>query len=402
MRRELPAAVVGGGVIGLACAAKLASERRRVLLFASRARDAADADAAYAPRTYALNAAACAFLDSIGVLGLLARCRRFRALEAWDAEGGGRIRFDAADIGVSHLGLVVEHAHLLQALFTRLDTLAHVERIGARPLACEQAAAARPHGAHRGRRIFFDAGERDVEVIIGADGARSQVREWMGVGWRSRDYRQTALAAVVRTEIGHEDACWQRFSHDGIVAFLPLADRVCAVVWSCPSALADDLLSSHAAASGASAFFEARLERAFARRLGGVELVSEVASFPLHGGIAEDYVRPGFALVGDAAHNVHPLAGQGANLGFSDLAALFAAREQSRFAAFSWPVLRRYQRNVKARNWCMKTGLEGLLWLFSQPHRAVVAARSAGLDCSDRIAPLKNFFMRFAGGAPPG
>lgn len=402
MGRELPVAVVGGGVVGLACAIKLGTNGRRVLLFApgSRAVAAAAGDA-YVPRTYALNAAACAFLDSIGVLGSLARYEHFCALEVWDAEGGGRIRFEAADIGARYLGLVVEHVQLLHALCARLEALAYVECIETRPLGYEHGADAPARGAQRGPRVLFDAGERAVEAVIGADGARSQVREWMGVEWRRRDYRQTALAAVVRTERGHENTCWQRFSRDGVVAFLPLADHVCAVVWSCPSALADEVLSSDAGATGAGAFFEPRLERAFGGRLGGVELVSEVASFPLHGGIACEYVRPGFALVGDAAHNVHPLAGQGANLGFADLAALFAAREQSRADTFSWPVLRRYQRSVVARNWCMKSGLEGLLWLFSHHQRALAAARSAGLNCSNRTAPLKNLFMHFAAGPPP-
>ena len=388
MRHELPVAVVGGGVIGLACAARLALDGRRVLLFAARpprVPDDAVSDNAYEPRTYALSGASCAFLDDIGALAPLARSSRFRALEVWDAEGGGHIHFSAAELGVSHLGIVVEHGRLLQSLFARLDGLAQVERVDAQPVAVET-------DARTGRRrIFTGADERDVDLVVGADGVQSRVREWMGVAWRRRDYRQTALAAVVRTAQSHRSTCWQCFSRDGVVAFLPLAGKVCAVVWSCPRERAQELLRAGAA------FFEPQLERAFGERLGAIELLSDIASFPLHGGIVDDYVKPGFALVGDAAHSVHPLAGQGANLGFADLAALFGALAQSRGGDFSWPVLRRYQRSVKARNQWMKGGLEALLWLFSQSGRAAVLARSAGLDGVGRIAPLKNFFMRRAG-----
>lgn len=385
VQHQPPVAVVGGGVIGLACAARLALDGRRVLLFAARPPRAPDNAAAdvYEPRTYALSAASCAFLNDIGAPP--PRHCRFRALEVWDAEGGGHIHFSAAGFGVSHLGIVVEHSLLVQALFARLDTLAQVERVEAPPLAVEN----NPETGRR--RIFTGDGEREADFVIGADGARSRVRDWMGVAWRRRDYRQTALAAVVRTAQPHQSTCWQCFSDDGVVAFLPLAGRVCAVVWSCSRERAQELLQSGAA------FFEPQLERAFGARLGAIELLSGIASFPLHGGIVDDYVKPGFALVGDAAHSVHPLAGQGANLGFADLAALFAALEQSRGGGFSWPVLRRYQRAVKARNQWMKGGLEALLWLFSRSQPALVSVRSAGLSGVGRIAPLKNFFMRRAG-----
>lgn len=389
VRHSSPVAVVGGGVIGLACAARLALDGRRVLLFAARTPRAPDNGGGdtYEPRTYALSAASCAFLEDIGVAPPARHCR-FRALEVWDAEGGGHIHFSAAEFGVSHLGIVVEHSLLLQALFARLDSLAQVERVEAQPLAVEA-------DSETGRRrIFTDDGEREADLVIGADGVRSRVRDWMGVNWRHKDYRQTALAAIVCTAQPHQSTCWQCFSDDGVVAFLPLAERVCAVVWSCSRERARELLQSGAA------FFEPQLERAFGARLGAIELVSGIASFPLHGGIVEDYVKPGFALVGDAAHSVHPLAGQGANLGFADLAALFGAMEKSRGGPggnFSWPVLRRYQRSVKARNQWMKSGLEALLWLFSRSQPALVSVRSAGLSGVGRLAPLKNFFMRRAG-----
>jgi len=387
VRHQPPVAVVGGGVIGLACAARLALDGRRVLLFAARPPRPPDAAAGdvYEPRTYALSAASCAFLQDIGVAPPPRHCR-FRAMEVWDAEGGGHIHFSAAEFGVPHLGMVVEHGPLVQALFARLDTLAQVERVEAQPLAVETDAATGR------RRIFTGGGEREVGLVIGADGAQSRVRDWMGAGWRRRDYRQTALAAIVHTAQPHRATCWQCFSGDGVVAFLPLAERVCAVVWSCSRARAEELLQNGAA------FFEPQLERAFGARLGAIEMLSDIASFPLHGGIVDRYVKPGFALVGDAAHSVHPLAGQGANLGFADLAALFAALQQGRGDAFSWPVLRRYQRSVKARNQWMKGGLEALLWLFSRSQPALVSVRSAGLSGVGRIAPLKNFFMRRAGG----
>jgi 2-octaprenylphenol hydroxylase len=228
------------------------------------------------------------------------------------------------------------------------------------------------------------------------------VRDRAGIAVRGWAYDQQAIVANVGVEHWHQETAWQRFLPTGPLAFLPLLDGRCAVVWSVAESRAQELLRLDEAG------FRTALEEAFEHRLGAIRAVGPRASFPLRLQHAEHYVLPRLALVGDAAHAVHPLAGQGVNLGLMDAAeltaALEAARVRGRDLGGPW-ALRRYERARRGENTLMLAAMDGIKRLFSNRILPVAAARSAGLVLVDRIAPAKHLFMRQAlglgGGLPP-
>ena len=374
-------AVVGGGVIGLACAIRLAMERDAVMLVVGGDQNiSTDKEAdGWDARTYALNRLSCRFLESIGVLPLLKRYGVFEAMDVWDVRGG-RMRFHAGDIGEPRLGIVVEHTVLMSALWSRLQTLSNVECI-AKGLAKMQLPTGDDCACHL---IFEDGDACAADFVIGADGARSLVRAQAGIGWQQKDYRQVAQAAVVKTQDDHRNTCLQQFSSAGIAALLPLSERVCAAIWS---------HDESATAGEFEQFFSGQMG------LGRVSLLSELASFPLYGGMADSFIAPHCVLVGDSAHSVHPMAGQGANMGFGDLSALFDALRKSPAKEFSWPVVRRYQRMTMANNRLMKSGIEGLFMLNACEDRLSALSRRIAYNCVDQSSVLKRVFIRYAGGA---
>ncbi|MBC6413516.1 MAG: FAD-dependent monooxygenase [Chromatiales bacterium] len=377
-------AVVGGGVIGLSCAICLAQLNISVQLFARRP-DADIDTVSYDARTYALSQASVDLLKAAGVTPLLSRYSDFEALEVWDANSSGRIHFDASDMGAQRLGIILEHKCLIDALWQRINQLGSIH--------CSDTQIISANVSKGGIvEAELQSGEqRQFSLVIGADGIHSRVRRLMGVKWFVKDYQQTAFAYIVQTAKDHKMTGWQRFSANGVLAFLPLADRVCAVVWSYPNSSAlriaelnnEDLIK----------ITEQEIEGC----LGELSLLSSVASVELRGGYVDRYVIPGMMLIGDAAHNIHPLAGQGANLGYADLAVLLRLLDE-RNGRLSYPLLRRYERTVKGYNQCMKVGLEYLLWLFFNQSPMWIYARTGGLHLVNRMPTLKNFFIRQAGG----
>ena len=381
---EQSVAVVGGGVIGLSCAICLAQRGIKIQLCAKHADLDLDA-ACYDMRTYALSQASVRLLEVADVMPLITRYSNFEALEVWDADGG-RIHFDASDVGAARLGIIVEHKYLINALWQRVKQLDAIRSIDTRIVSTNTLKDGTID-------IRLENGEQlPVSLVIGADGIHSQIRRLMNTQWRVQDYRQTAFAYVVQTTEEHRYTGWQRFSSNGVIALLPLADKVCAVVWSCPNSVAQQIDKQDVE------YLVKLSGKEIENRLGELSPLSAVSSFELRGGYVNQYVAPGMMLIGDAAHNIHPMAGQGANLGFADLNMLLQLLDDSRCKRLNYPLLRRYERAVKGRNQCMKLGLEGLLHLYSNQSPLWAYMRAGGLRLINDMPTVKNFFIRTAGG----
>lgn len=381
--------VAGGGPVGLSCAALVASAREdievRVVDAAPRARfDASDPDL----RVYALSRASQRLLERLRVWDAIVERRTspYRRMRVWhgaDLESAAMLEFDAADIGEPDLGAIVEDGLLRSVLTERLErcpnvTLTHGVRI------TETAVSG------RGVALDLDDGARArADLLVAADGVESRVRELLAMPSVGCDYEQLAIVAHVETAHAHAETAWQRFLPGGPLAFLPLADGRSSVVWSVPRDVGERLQAADADT------FAVELEAASGRMLGAIGTVSERAAFPLRALHALRYTGPRVALAGDAAHAVHPLAGQGMNLGLLDAACLADVVTHAHAAGDAFAdarVLRRYERRRKRHNLEMLVALDALNRLFRLPGWAT-PLRRAGLAAVNLAPPAKRALM---------
>mgnify|MGYP001047549214 CR=1 FL=1 len=390
-RGPLDVAVVGAGMVGSALALGLGQRGFRVALVEEREPPAWHAADEVDLRVVALAPSAVRLLDALGVWTTIAdaRASAYRRMRVCDAENGARLEFDAADRGLCELGFIVENRLIQHALWQALAADGRTQR------RCPAQVVDSTHDNEVRRLEFADGTRLAARLVIAADGAASPLRAKLGLGTHGHAYAQRAVVAHVATARPHAATARQRFLPGGPLAFLPLADGRSSIVWSLPEPEAARVLALDDAA------FRAELGAAFDFELGPILATTPRAAFPLQLQLADRYLAPRFTVIGDAAHQVHPLAGQGVNLGLRDvdelLDVLSAARDAGReFAAET--VLRRYERRRRSDNALAAYGFDALGRIFDWRAEPLVFARGLGLRAVNALAPLKRMLIDRATG----
>jgi ubiquinone biosynthesis UbiH/UbiF/VisC/COQ6 family hydroxylase len=386
-------AIVGGALVGAAAARALAGER--IALLSQEPRPAPGGPAqGFDARIYAISPGNAAFLARLGAWGAIAErhLTPVHAMRVHGDDGRSVIEFDAYRSGVSELAWIAEDCRLQDALWRGLEAQAGLSLHARAPIRELQI------GEHEARIALQDGRSLAARLVIGADGARSLVREQAGIASAGADYGQTAVVANFACSRPHRNVAWQWFqgaAHGGaVLALLPLPGEHVSLVWSVPGTEAARLLALEPEA------LAREVAVAAGHALGELSPVTPARGFPLRRLAAARMVAPRVALAGDAAHVLHPLAGQGANLGLQDarvLAEVLAARAPGRDPGDLW-LLRRYARARAEPVLAMRATVHGLQRLFGSAAPAVARLRNAGLNFTDAMPVLKNLLMRRAMG----
>lgn len=386
--------IVGAGMVGSALALALADSGLSVVLLdrGPLTPGAVESDLPFEPRVSALSLASQRILQRLGAWdGILARrVSPYQAMHVWDGSGTGAVHFDAASVHAEVLGHIVENRVVQDALLERLAE-ANVLLLPEARLELLRRSG--------DQWLVQLAGDRQIRapLVVAADGATSAVRRLAGLETREWDYLHHAIVTSVRCAESHQRTAWQRFTDDGPLAFLPLDrggdTRWCSIVWSCTPKQGERLMALDDAA------FCQALGEAFEQRLGKVECSDTRLCIPLRQRHAKRYVEPGLALIGDAAHVIHPLAGQGVNLGFLDAAVLAEELRHAQARGESIAeqrVLERYERRRMPHNLAMMGAMEGFQRLFQDDRLPLRWLRNAALKQVDRHFEAKALFVRRA------
>ncbi len=390
--------VVGGGMVGASLACALGDAGLKLALVEGREPVVDWPTDEFDLRVSAITRASEQFLRELGVWQAIVdtRVSPYSDMHVWDAGGAGSIHFDCAEVGEPNLGHIIENRVITRALWQRLSALPNVvrfcpalpQRLTLRNTVIRSEPPANPVQLELEHGTVLNA-----QLIIGADGGNSWVRRQAGIDISTREYAHTALVVTVKTERHHQHTAWQRFLPTGPLAFLPLSDGYSSIVWSTTAEEAArlEVLDEE--------LFKAELAAALEHKLGDVIELGPRAGFPIRGRHARHYVKPHLALVGDAAHTIHPLAGQGVNLGFADVACLARQLMQARERGIAFgglKTLRRYERARRGDNLLVLEAMGGFKQLFGDPLPLVRGLRSAGLNLVDRLPVLKILFIQQA------
>ena len=384
--------ISGGGLVGCTLAGLLSRAGVQCVLVDTRPAPQAGAEGSTDPRALAITLASENILKAIGAWRHIPveRIGTFTRMEVWDGAGTGKVEFDSIAVGAAALGYIIEQPLLQHTLDRLMEYLPGVKVLRENHVAAISA-------SDEEIRVQLARGQTvTAGLLAAADGSRSPTRELAGIEFPLHDYHQHAVACVVQTFLPHNHVARQRFMDTGPLAFLPMADpHQCGIVWSTTEVRARELVQLPETE------FNAVLGEAFEQTLGQIVHSGARLDFPLYRAQARYYCKPRLALAGDAAHCVHPLAGQGANLGLLDAASLaeviVAAREKRRdIGAYS--VLRRYERWRRGENHLMMTVLEGFKYLFENRSQPVILARNRGMDLFNHLPYIKELTMRRAMG----
>ncbi|MEB8430916.1 UbiH/UbiF/VisC/COQ6 family ubiquinone biosynthesis hydroxylase [Cocleimonas sp. KMM 6892] len=384
-RKHFDVVINGGGMVGATLACLLAESGRTVAVIEFAKAVEFLADSPYDLRVSAISRASQKAFTEIGAWHAMHEMRAspYESMEVWDAEGNGSVRFDAAELGEPDIGHIIENQVIQKAVSDALKKLDKVTLFQPDSLDC--------FTVNDGsvEIILQSGGVITANLLVGADGANSSVRELACIDIEFDDYAQSGLVAVVNTELHHQYTAWQRFQKTGPLAFLPLSDGSCSIVWTLPSDRADYFLSL------SKNDFKKALAEAFDYKLGNITKVGKRAAFPLRGSQAKPYVMERIALVGDAAHTIHPLAGQGVNLGIKDVVEL--AKQLDGVADVGKiKALRRYERARRGDNVITMRAMEGFRLLFGHSANSVKSIRNFGMNMFNQLPLVKNEVIRKA------
>jgi 2-polyprenylphenol 6-hydroxylase len=378
--------IVGGGLAGLALAVALKKSRLSIAVVEGRVPvRSVDWDT----RIYAISPANARFLEEVGIWGHLdsARITPVRTMEV-HGDAGGRMDFSAYDAGVSELAWIVEASMLQMELWET------ARRQGNVTLYCPATPGALAVNEEAASLTLADGRRLTSRLVVAADGADSWTRAAAGIEVSFKSYGQHGVVANFRTEQPHREVACQWFRADGVLAYLPLPGKLISIVWSTPAEHAAELLALPPAA------FCDRVADAGERRLGALSLVTPPAGFPLRLMRAPCMAAARLALIGDAAHAIHPLSGHGINLGFQDarvLAETLAVRPgHVDCGDLAW--LRRFERARKEEVVALQSATDGLQRLFSQQGQPLTLLRNAGLNLTHRLPVVKDLLVRYAMG----
>ena len=390
MKENFDVVIVGGGMVGAAVACSLGGSSLKVAVIESSPPLPYTEDQPHDLRVSALSIASKNILETIGAWeGILnRRVCPFRRMRVW--ETAGDTEFCSDDIGHAALGYIVENRITQLALLDRLQAFDNIELI------CPVGIKKILYATGQASEVELENGRvLSAKLIVAADGGQSRVRQTVGLGVTSWDYKQHALVIYIETAYGQQDITWQRFLASGPQAFLPLTGNYGSIVWyNSPDEVNRLKMLSHDA-------LKEELVAAFPDCLGEVNKVLGVASFPLKRQHAQNYVKPGVVLVGDAAHMINPLAGQGVNIGLLDAAALAEVlidATKKGLEPGDLTVLKRYEKMRRNENLRMMTVMDIFYQVFSNEVLPIKFIRNLGLGLAERILPAKNKVMRNAMG----
>lgn len=391
MAEQYEVIIAGGGITGAATACILALGGVEVVLLDYRNPPRLWPEESTDVRVSALTRASRNILETIGVWDAM-RLRGvypYREMHVWDARADGELHFDYAETEFNELGHIVENRVTVASLWDLLETLPKAKIVCPAKVVDMQI-------SNEGRHLILEDGRiLDAKLIIAADGRASSLRTMAGIDVTGWDYMQEGLVATVSTRSGHQHSAWQRFLEQGPLAFLPLKNGQSSIVWTLSPETAQEylLLPDNE--------FLQLLEQASAGILGEMLEVGPRASFPLRFQYANQYTDERFALIGDAAHAMHPLAGQGANAGLLDAAAIaeliVQAKLQGRPIA-SHRLLRHYERWRKGDNLAMMVSMDVLKRMYGVSLQPLGQLRSTGMNWINHSSLLKNYFNRYAMG----
>lgn len=385
--------IVGGGMVGLACASLLKDTTLKVAVVDKSSVELEWDDSSFDSRVSAINHQSQNILEDLGVDFASLDKSDYTKMFVWDGEStSGKIEFEADDVKNETLGSIIENRRLRAGIFKSCQTNGNIDFYW--QYQCESVVYEEDFAELTIKSDDEKIVSLNAKLMIAADGARSWLREQSNINVTSKNYQQKAIVCRAKTELPHNETAYQRFDHDGPLAFLPLKnENYCSIVWSVDDEYAEELsrLSSQD--------FAERLTNTFESKLGVVVNVSQRFSFPLLEQTADTIIAPRLALIGDAAHAIHPLAGQGVNLGFADakvLAKQILKSHKKNKDIGLLNNLRPYQRQRALDIWLMQKSMMGFKQFFGSKNPMIQMIRSSLLGKTNETRWLKNVFVEKA------